>query len=79
MITESYSMYNAAFTAFYNVNRPKRKKALKLWKKAKVKKADMEIIHENMKVIHEVEEKEGRGWVDAIYKANSIPLSIGGV
>ena len=74
MVTESYNMYNAAFTACYNVNRPKRKKALKLWKRAKVKKADMEIIQENMQTIREVEEREGKGWVSAIYKANHMPL-----
>ena len=27
LIRESYNMYNACFTAFYNANRPKRKKA----------------------------------------------------
>ena len=74
MVTESYNMYSAAFTACYNANRPKRKKALKLWKKAKVKKADMEIIQENMQTIREVEEREGKGWVSAIYKANHMPL-----
>ncbi len=74
MVTDSYNMYNAAFTAYYNANRPKRKKALKLWKKTKVKKADMETIRENIKIIREVESAEGTGWVDAIYKANNLPL-----
>lgn len=74
MVTDSYNMYNADFTAYYNANRPKRKKALKLWNKAKVKKVDMEIIRENLKIIREVEKSEGIGWVEAIYKANNLPL-----
>lgn len=74
MVTDSYNLYNADFTAYYNANRPKRKKALKLWNKSKVKKADMESIRENIKIIREVEKAEGTGWVDAIYKANNIPL-----
>lgn len=65
-------MYNAAFTAEYNVNRKKNKRALKLWKKARTRKADMEAIHDNLAVIREVEEKEGKGWIDVIYQKNGL-------
>ena len=33
VVSDSYNTYNACFTAFYNANRKKNKRALKLWKK----------------------------------------------
>lgn len=65
-------MYNAVFTATYNVNRKKNKRALKLWRKARTRKADMEVIHDNLAVIREVEVKEGKGWIDVIYQKNGL-------
>ena len=65
-------MYNAAFTAAYNVNRKKNKRALKLWRKARTRKADMEVIHDNLAVIREVEAKEGKGWVVVVYQKNGL-------
>ncbi len=72
IVSDSYYIYNAAFTATYNVNRGKNKKALKLWRKAKVRKADMEIIQDNLKIIREVEQKEGTSWIEKIYRANGM-------
>ena len=72
IVSDSYNIYNAVFTATYNVNRKKNKRALKLWRKISVRKADMEVIHDNLTVIKEVEKKEGYSWVDAIYKANGL-------
>lgn len=71
-VSESYLLYNAVFTAVYNVNRPKRKRALKLWRKAKVRKADMETVQENLRIIREVEVSEGTDWVKKIYAANGM-------
>lgn len=65
-------MYNAVFTAAYNANRPKRKKALKLWQKAKTQKADMETVKGNITIAREVEEKEGKDWVSLVYKKNGL-------
>lgn len=73
MVADSYHTYNAVFTATYNVNRKKNKRALKLWRKQQIRKADMEVIHDNLKVINEVEEKEGKAWVGLIYQANGLP------
>ena len=70
VIADSYHLYNAVFTAVYNVNRPKRKRALKLWKKRSTQKANMEVVQENLSIIREVEKKEGNGWVRKIYAAN---------
>ena len=72
-VADSYHTYNAVFTATYNVNRKKHKRALKLWRKQQIRKADMEVIHDNLKVINEVEEKEGKTWVAFIYQANGLP------
>lgn len=72
LVSESYLTYNAVYTAAYNVNRKKGKKALKLWKKSKVQKADAEAVQENLKVVKEVEEHEGKGWIDKILKANGL-------
>lgn len=72
IVSDSYHVYNAVFTATYNVNRGKNKKALKLWRKAKVRKADMEIIQDNLKIIREVEQKEGTAWIEKIYRANGM-------
>lgn len=72
VISEGYAMYNAVFTAVYNANRPKRKKALKLWRKAKTQKANIETVNENLAIAREVEAKEGKAWVDLIYKKNGL-------
>ena len=71
-MSDTTFIYNAVFTATYNVNRKKNKRALKLWRKAQVRKADMEVIHDNLKVILDVEEKEGKSWITQIYRANGI-------
>lgn len=71
-VADTTFIYNAVFTAMYNVNRRKNKRALKLWRKARVRKADMEVIHDNLKVILEVEDKEGKSWIDLIYKVNGM-------
>ena len=63
-MSDTTFIYNAVFTAMYNVNRKKNKRALKLWRKAKVQKADMEVIHDNLRIIKEVKrEKESRGLI----------------
>ncbi len=65
-------MYNAMFTATYNVNRPKRKRALQLWKKERVRKANTEVLYENLKIVKEVEGREGKGWIEKVYKKNGL-------
>lgn len=72
MVLESQLTYNAVFTAFYNVNRPKRKRALKLWIKKQVHKGDMEVIKGNLDTVQEIEKEEGKGWIKLIYAANGV-------
>jgi hypothetical protein len=74
IVSDTTFLYNAVFTATYNVNRKKNKRALKLWRKAKVQKADMEVIHDNLKIIRDVERKEGKSWIAQIYRANGLPV-----
>ena len=72
LVSDTTFIYNAVFTASYNVNRGKRKRALKLWRKAKVQRADMDVISENLAIIREVESREGKSWVDLIYERNGL-------
>lgn len=72
IVSDSYIVYNACFTAFYNANRRKNKKALKLWKKKSVTKADKETIQRNILIAEEVDKKEGKSWVDVIYQKNGL-------
>lgn len=72
VVSDSYNTYNACFTAFYNANRKKNKRALKLWKKKRVAKADKETIHKNIIVAKEVDRKEGKTWVDIVYERNGL-------
>lgn len=64
-------MYKAGFTAYYNCNRSKRKKALKLFDK-RSQKANMEAVENSIAVAMEVEAKEGKSWVDKVFYANGI-------
>lgn len=72
LVSDTTFIYNAVFTASYNVNRGRRKRALKLWRKARVQKADMDVVSENLGIIREVEAREGKGWVDLIYERNGL-------
>lgn len=71
-ISDGVRMYQACFSAFYNANRGKNKPAVKPFQKKKVRKADMEIVSHNLDIINEVEENEGKSWIDAIYAASGM-------
>ena len=72
LVSDTTFLYNAVFTATYNCNRKKGKRALKLWKKLKVRKANMEVVQENMSTIMQIEQKEGKDWIAQIYEANGL-------
>lgn len=73
-VIEKTSMYDAVFKAVYNNFRKKGKKALSIFNKPNTQKADMEIIENNISVVKEVEQKEGKDWVKAIYETNGMKL-----
>ena len=64
-------MYKASFTAYYNCNRPKRKKALKLFDR-RSQRANVEAVENNIAIAVEVEAKEGNDWIDKVLYANGI-------
>lgn len=71
-VSDTTFLYNAVFTAMYNVNRGKNKRALKLWRKSQVQKADMEIVQNNLNTIFEIERNESEDWIELIYKKNGL-------
>ena len=71
-ISRMMLVYNAVFTATYNVNRRKNKRALDPLKRRKSRKADMETVSANLKIARQVATKEGTAWVDKIYRANGL-------
>lgn len=70
-ITEAMMIYNAVFTATYNVNRPKRKKALKPLER-RTKKVDREHVADTVQLAKEIDQKEGRKWYEKILRANGM-------
>lgn len=72
MVSEITFIYNAVYTATYNVHRKKNKRALKLWKKRKTHKADDINAKDIMQVVRDMEEKIGKSWVDKIYEKNGM-------
>lgn len=76
VVSQSYRIYNAVYTAFYNANRPKRKRALKLFKK-KGAKISREQQKETLDAVLESQKNDGN-WVARLYKENGF-VSRGGV
>lgn len=67
-VAQLTSVYNAVFTATYNVNRGKKRRALKLLKKKAVA-IDKQQAENDEKLIREIEKKE-QGWYEKLCKAN---------
>lgn len=57
--------------AVSNALRKKNARFRELWKKIQAP-VDMELAKENIHIVAEIEEKEGKGWVDKILQANGI-------
>lgn len=76
IVSQSYLIYNAVYTAFYNVNRSKRKRALKLFKK-KAARVDKATQQENLEAVMESQKNDG-DWVARLYKENGfiIPTEV---
>lgn len=62
---------NAVLNATVNANRKKNKKFIELFKK-KNKQVDKQVIEDNISVIKEVEEKEGRDWINKLYTSYTL-------
>lgn len=67
-VSDSTLIRDAVLNAVSNALRKKHSPFKKLWKKLQ-QKADTEKAKDDIKIALEIEEKEGKGWVDRIYKA----------
>lgn len=67
-VSDSTLMRDAVLNAVSNALRKKHSSFKKLWKKLQ-RKADKEKARDDMKIAAEIEEKEGKSWVDKVYKA----------
>lgn len=70
-VSESELIRNAVLNAVNNALRKKGSKFVDLWKR-KQQPADMEIVNAHLEIIQKSEEKEGKSWVDMIYRANNL-------
>lgn len=73
MVSENTQSRNAFYNAYVNANRKKNSKFQDLYKK-KQEKADVEFNLDAIKAITEMEEEQGKTWVDKIYKANGMKV-----
>lgn len=68
-VLDTNLLYRAFYTATYNLNRKRGKKALKLWKSPQ-KSVDKENMRATIKSLLEAENKSSKDWVARIYEAN---------
>ncbi len=71
LVSDNTLMRNAVLNAVSNALRKKNARFRELWKKVQAP-VDMESAKENMRIVSEIEEKEGKNWVDKILQANGI-------
>ena len=72
-VSESTLIRNAVLNAVSNALRKKNARFRELWKKAGIP-VDKEKAQDNLKTVYEIEEKEGKGWIEKIYAANGLKL-----
>jgi len=71
LVSETTHFRNATLNAVNNALRKKNKKFIELWKK-KQKKLDKNFAEFSIDSVIKTEEKEGKSWVDKIYRANGM-------
>ena len=71
LVSENTLMRNAVLNAVSNALRKKNSRFRELWKKVS-RPVDKEQASENVKTAHEIEKKEGKGWIDRILEANGM-------
>ena len=70
-ISDGTHIRNAVLNAVVNANRKKNKKFVELFEK-KQEKVDVEFTENALNVINEVEERDGKNWVDLLYNKNGL-------
>lgn len=73
VIFENTQRRDAVFNAYVNANRKKNSKFQPLYKK-KQEKADVEFNKNAVKTIEEIEKRDGKSWVQKIYKAAGLKV-----
>jgi len=71
IVSDTTHLRNAVLNAVSNALRKKGSKFRDLWQK-KAKKVNQEMVDENLEIMKQVEEKEGKTWVEKLYKANGL-------
>lgn len=71
LVSDSTLMRNAVLNAVSNALRKKNSRFRELWKKLD-RSIDKGVAEENVKIIQEIEEKEGKGWIDKVLQANGL-------
>lgn len=69
MVSDNTLMRNAVLNAVSNALRKKNARFRELWKKI-ARPIDKDQAAENIKIVKEIEEKEGKGWVDKVLRVN---------
>lgn len=64
-------MRNAVLNAVSNALRKRNSRFRELWKKL-AHPVDKSRAEENIRIVQEIESKEGKGWIDKVLKANGL-------
>lgn len=68
VVADNTHIRNAFYNAYTNANRKKNQRFQELFKK-KQEKADVEYNKNAIEVIEEMEKRDGKGWVEKLYRA----------
>ena len=71
LVSDNTLMRNAVLNAVSNALRKKNSRFRELWKKFG-RPVDKEKVEDNLKIIQDIEAKEGKDWIDRIMKANGL-------
>lgn len=74
VVSQSSLLCNTVTVAVANALRKKGKRPHKLWKKRRKAVVDKDIMRHTVENVLAVEQREGKGWVDLIYKANGMTV-----
>lgn len=69
VVSDTTHSRNAYMNAYVNARRKKGKKLMPLWKK-KQKKVNKDVAKDNLNLINEIEQKDGKSWIDLIYQGS---------
>lgn len=70
-VSDMCLVYNACYTAFFNANRSKKQRAIRLLK-GRRQRVDENTVSENRAVIRMADKNDG-DWIAKIYRANGLP------